>query len=83
MFRANSARSLRTAAATAGGAEVDPAETDAMLAVLAPYLRRKPDGEGDFFGRETRRRHSLVTKTPQVGSFFTGRPVEGARVRRL
>ena len=44
---------------------------DQLLDDLAPYLSRKPTGENDFIGLETKRLHSLFAKSEQIGKFVT------------
>lgn len=82
-----SVRTIQSVAASASRAEVDailkedgcvilrdvidPAAIDTMLADLEPYLRRKPKGNGDFVGFETKRLHSLFAKTARIGDFIT------------
>ena len=44
-------------------------QVDAMLADLAPFIDAKPTGTGNFTGFETKRVHSLFTKTKKVQDF--------------
>ena len=48
---------------------IDHAPIDGLLADLAPYMERKPLGNGDFLGFQTKRLHSLFTKTERVHDF--------------
>ena len=50
---------------------IAPTSIDQLLLDLEPYLQRKPKGETDFIGMETKRLHSLFTKSSQVGDFVT------------
>jgi len=50
---------------------IDHGVIDGLLADMAPYLAKKPKGEGNFAGFETKRLHSLFTKSDRVGDFVT------------
>jgi len=50
---------------------MDHAMVDRLLGELAPWLAKKPCGNGDFLGYHTKRLHSLFTKAPTVGDFVT------------
>ena len=48
---------------------------DALLSDLQPWLERKPKGETEFIGRETKRLFSLLPKTRRVIDFIGHRTV--------
>ena len=43
---------------------------DALLEDLKPYLAKKPKGESNFLGYETKRLHSLLAKSSHVNDFI-------------
>ena len=50
---------------------IDHGVIDELLSDMAPYLAKKPKGEANFVGFETKRLHSLFTKSGRVGDFVT------------
>ncbi len=50
---------------------IDHGVIDGLLADMAPYLAKKPKGEGNFAGFETKRLHSLFSKSDRVADFVT------------
>ncbi len=50
---------------------VEPAALDALFAELGPWLERAKVSTGDFTGKNTKRMHGLVAKSPMVGEMLT------------
>ena len=50
---------------------IDHDKIDALLEDLRPYLSKKPKGESNFLGYETKRLHSLLAKSSHVNDFIT------------